>query len=227
MFRTLTAKGIEDLTRELAKLDDSPLECDGMTNIISRLLDRLYVKYSVFRGFAIDHKNNKRTPLHYWIQLDTGHVVDFRARMWLGKDEHVPHGVFSPTDFPALEYRPEEQIIAANLNDAICNLLSDNRYNSIDVTSIDFVREYELELVDSKNCVYVHCNDGSTVGRFSSRGIDIHNSVTDQMNGKPECLLCTHDFASQSDWETFRTKAKELWKIEIPQDAFDQALLKP
>jgi hypothetical protein len=42
------------------------------------------------------------------------------------------------------------------------------------------------------NTVWVHSEDGSTVGRFSKVfGMDVHNTVSDHMLGKPQCLHCT------------------------------------
>jgi hypothetical protein len=51
---------------------------------------------------------------------------------------------------------------------------------------------YELQLSDTRNAVWIHASDGSTVGRFGRMGIDLHNTVTEQMAGMPECRLCTH-----------------------------------
>lgn len=35
--------------------------------------------------------------MHWWVVLTDGQHCDFRARMWLGDDSRVPHGVFLPT----------------------------------------------------------------------------------------------------------------------------------
>lgn len=37
-----------------------------------------------------------RIALHWWIELESGQICDARARMWLGDDPRVPHGVFEP-----------------------------------------------------------------------------------------------------------------------------------
>jgi hypothetical protein len=80
--------------------------------------------------------------------------------------------------------------------------------------------EYELQLSDNLDAVWVHASDGSTVGRFGRMGIDLHNTVTDQMAGMPECRLCTHGKPTAADWQLFREKAFEWWGVEVPADAF-------
>lgn len=86
---------------------------------------------------------------------------------------------------------------------------------------------YVIQTTENKRALWVHdSTDGSTVGRFGRMGVDIHNSVTDQMNGKPECLFCTHGKAGVEDWELFRKKAKELWDLNIPVDAISEEMLR-
>lgn len=85
---------------------------------------------------------------------------------------------------------------------------------------------YEVEWSVQKDRVWIHASDGSTVGRFSRTGIDLHHSITEQLQGKQECRYCTHRFATKSDWETFKKKAKEFWNVDIPERAFDTSLLK-
>lgn len=85
---------------------------------------------------------------------------------------------------------------------------------------------YSLQIADNNSAVWVHCSDGSTVGRFGRMGVDLHNTVTEMMQGAPQCRLCTHGIPSQADWELFREKVLEWWGIDVPLDAFDPALLK-
>lgn len=49
--------------------------------------------------------------MHYWIELQDGQMCDFRARMWLGKSESVPHGVFVPEEHQ--QYKIVDEINAA------------------------------------------------------------------------------------------------------------------
>src|SRR5215207_6786457 len=79
----------------LAALDDLPLECDGLSRSISALLDREGVAHRLLVG-SLTVPAVGATPYHWWVELGTGHVVDLRARMWLGASERVPHGVSLP-----------------------------------------------------------------------------------------------------------------------------------
>lgn len=86
--------------------------------------------------------------------------------------------------------------------------------------------EYELQLSDSRDAVWIHSSDGSTVGRFGKMGVDLHNTVSEQMSGSPECRLCTHGRPSLAEWALFREKALEWWGVAVPEDAFDVKFLK-
>lgn len=81
--------------------------------------------------------------------------------------------------------------------------------------------EYKVQVSHSCDAVWVHASDGSTVGRFGKMGIDIHTSVTEQMNGASQCDLCTHGRVTAHDWDTFRREALTRWGVAIPDDAFD------
>ena len=84
---------------------------------------------------------------------------------------------------------------------------------------------YELQCSIMNDAVWIHASDGSTVGRMGRQGVDLHNSVSDQLLGKPECRLCTHGKPTHSDWKLFREKALEWWNIVVPEDAFRADLL--
>ncbi|WP_445766802.1 hypothetical protein [Rheinheimera sp.] len=85
--------------------------------------------------------------------------------------------------------------------------------------------EYAVEWSITNDAVWIHASDGSTVGRFGRMGIDLHNTVTEQMAGKPQCRLCTHGKATQEDWALFREKALEWWGVNVPSNAFNIKLL--
>lgn len=75
---------------------------------------------------------------------------------------------------------------------------------------------YQIQYSENREKLWVHCSDGSTVARFDTRfGMDIHNTVTDQLNGKPQCLYCTHEKPLQEDFNTFCDKVKTLFGVEI------------
>lgn len=84
---------------------------------------------------------------------------------------------------------------------------------------------YEVQRAEDKSRIWIHSSDGSTVGRFSRMGIDIHNTVTDQMKGSPECLLCTHKPVDKEDWEIFKSKALEMWGVHLTDDDISPEIL--
>lgn len=81
--------------RAIELLDGLPLQCDGMTRALSLLLMREGVEHVVHIG-AMEVAGVGRIGLHWWIALPGGQICDARARMWLGDDMRVPHGVFEP-----------------------------------------------------------------------------------------------------------------------------------
>ena len=56
--------------------------------------------------------------------------------------------------------------------------------------------------------------------------VDLHNTASDQLQGKPQCRLCTHGQVTTADWELFKTKAYEWWGVSVPDSAFDSKFLK-
>lgn len=82
---------------------------------------------------------------------------------------------------------------------------------------------YELEVAESKDRLWIHCSDGSTVARFGKFGIDLHNDITSQLNGAPECRLCTHGLVTEEDWELFKQKALEFWNVNVPHDSISKS----
>ena len=76
----------------LNALDALRLECDGMTRVVSALLLRDGIAHTPMCG-TLSVTGVGEIPLHHWIELDDGRLIDSRARMWLGGDPRVPHGV--------------------------------------------------------------------------------------------------------------------------------------
>ena len=76
----------------LELLDALRLECDGMTRVVSSLLQRDGVAHSPMVG-NLEVPSVGRIAQHYWIELGDGRRIDLRARMWLGDDPRVPHGI--------------------------------------------------------------------------------------------------------------------------------------
>ena len=64
--------------------------------------------------------------------------------------------------------------------------------------------------------VWVHAPDGSTVGRFSLVfGMDVHTSVTSQLEGAGQCLHCTHQPPSPEEWQLFCDLMAQHYKIKV------------
>lgn len=87
--------------------------------------------------------------------------------------------------------------------------------------------EYELQISHRRDAIWIHASDGSTVGRFGRMGVDPHNTVSEQMQGLPQCRLCTHGRPGAADWQLFRDKALEWWSVAVPENAFNPDFLMP
>lgn len=84
-----------ELTQWLNSTDALPLECDGLTRVISALMNRENMAHKICIG-SLRISGVGVIPRHWWIGLENSQYCDYRARMWLGNDPLVPHGVFSP-----------------------------------------------------------------------------------------------------------------------------------
>ena len=84
---------MDDLSRWLEQFDPLPLECDGLTRVISTLLQREGIEHHICIG-QLDVAGVGATPLHWWIALPDGRICDLRARMWLAGSSEAPHGAF-------------------------------------------------------------------------------------------------------------------------------------
>jgi len=74
----------------------------------------------------------------------------------------------------------------------------------------------QVQVSADGSTVWVHALDGSTVGRFSKRfGLDVHTTVTQQMEGEVQCLHCTHVPPSASDWKKFCELMRLHYGIQI------------
>lgn len=90
-----TLHRVESLQAWLSKVDAMPLECDGAARVVSALLTREQLAHEVSIG-SLAVEGCGEVPLHWWVELPGGIIIDFRARMWLGEHPAVPHGVFIP-----------------------------------------------------------------------------------------------------------------------------------
>lgn len=92
---------IERIQAWLDPLDSLPVECDGMTRVITALLTDNGIAHEVMGGHLTDvsplrdkdaRLGSLKAYVHWWIELPSGHLIDYRARMWMG--ESAQHGVF-------------------------------------------------------------------------------------------------------------------------------------
>lgn len=88
----------------LLPLETLPLECDGMTRVVSALLEREGMDHRAFIG-KLAVRDVGTIDWHAWIDVGDERI-DLRARMWLGDDPRVPHGVFEPTADALYEGQP-------------------------------------------------------------------------------------------------------------------------
>jgi hypothetical protein len=106
---------IERLQAWLDPLDSLPVECDGMTRVIMALLAENGIQHKAMGGYLANVAILKDDSVgsealagcaHWWIELPTGHLIDYRARMWMGPG--AQHGVFikDPTNFEYLQAQP-------------------------------------------------------------------------------------------------------------------------
>lgn len=86
-----------ELSADAPFFDCLPLECDGMVTVASAVLERDGVPHRGHCG-SMSVQGIGTIPLHCWISLPSGQILDLRARMWLGDDARVPHGVFYPAN---------------------------------------------------------------------------------------------------------------------------------
>lgn len=91
----------EDLIhQEISKC--SKLECDGTVRVLNYALTTAGIKHTVYTGQVVNHKMKKTIPLHYWIELEDGRIVDYKCQMWLGPT--APNGIFTKEQYPDFNY---------------------------------------------------------------------------------------------------------------------------
>lgn len=83
---------------------NASVECDGFVRLAHTALVERGIEHSVLIGRLISLDGSVRTPIHLWIELGDGNLIDYRARMWLGDRIDVPHGIFPRGAFPGWSY---------------------------------------------------------------------------------------------------------------------------
>ena len=80
-----------------------------------------------------------------------------------------------------------------------------------------------IQVSSDGNTAWIHSpNDGSTVGRFSKIfGMDVHTTVSAQLDGAGQCLCCTHEPPTVKEWEHFVHLMYEHHRIFVHIDLID------
>lgn len=113
-----------NLSSLLDKYDQLPLECDGLVRVLHWVLTKKNISHTVAYGMLYNKHLTVSIP-HYWIKLPTGEIIDYRARMWVGKE--APHGIFMPSSQNVVNYTLyEESFALANLNEMVIRVLGVN-----------------------------------------------------------------------------------------------------
>jgi len=79
--------------------------------------------------------------------------------------------------------------------------------------------EYEVQYSENIEKLWIHCSTGETVARYDTRfGMDIHTTIQEQLDGKGQCLMCTHGKSNPKEFEQFCIKVKDLWGVIIDKN---------
>ena len=83
------------------------LECDGTTRVLHYALNKAGIPHKIYTGDVTF--NGKVVPLHFWIKLPDGRIIDYKLRMWIGNS--APEGIFEPK---GIEYNGVEVDLPVN-----------------------------------------------------------------------------------------------------------------
>lgn len=113
-----------NLNNLLDKYDKLPLECDGLTRVLDRVLTFHNIPHKVIYGTL---SKGKSSLPHYWIQLVDGRIADYRARMWFNYE--APHGIFNPFDQSVVKYEVGSEEVSFYVPDYILKVFGVNPEN--------------------------------------------------------------------------------------------------
>ena len=123
----------EHLELALLPLEDAPVECDGMSYLVSAALHAAEIPHALLVGCLIDNQSGSTVLPHVWIRLqcrDATAIIDFRARMWLGDNDDVPHGVFVEEHYPQYGYHSHAELPSL-LDCYLLDAMSDGRFSRV------------------------------------------------------------------------------------------------
>ena len=77
-----------------------------------------------------------------------------------------------------------------------------------------------VQVSEDRKTVWVHGPDGSTVGRFSKVfGMDVHTTLSEQLEGAGQCLHCTHERPDRAEWDMFCGLMLKHYGIQVEPTA--------
>ena len=74
--------------------------------------------------------------------------------------------------------------------------------------------ENKIQIQSDGITVWIH-SGGETIARFGQYGIDIHNTISNQLLGQSQCLSCTHTKTTIQDWREFVKQVKEFYEVVV------------
>jgi hypothetical protein len=101
--------------------EEYPLECDGYCRLAAHYLATNDIEHSVKYGEITSKVKN--VGYHCWIEV--GDVtIDYKARMWLGDSESIPHGLFTKKDYPSCRYHEQGEHNFTELSPVMISILT-------------------------------------------------------------------------------------------------------
>ncbi|ELN3182602.1 hypothetical protein ACK3Z9_04980 [Aeromonas caviae] len=118
----------------LLPLEETGLDCDGMTYVISHLLRKGGIPHRSYIGYVKDEKHGDLVVPHCWVKLegDGDWVIDLRLRTWLGDDDEVPHGVFQLAGWSRFTYRGQS-MAGIDLDEEAVEAMTDGKLSHVKV----------------------------------------------------------------------------------------------
>jgi hypothetical protein len=117
-------------------------------------------------------------------------------------------------------------IINNNLLVGKVMVISDNEAKDYGLTKGKDNKFFEICSDEFGKRIWINADDGSAVARFNiSSGVDIHNTVTDQLAGASECLWCTHGKPDYVTWCKFILEVEKHFGLKLSIDSIDVGLL--
>ncbi len=99
---------IEEIEYLLIDIEELELDCDGMSDQASFILEQNGIPHKRKCGIVTDSQTTVVVSPHCWLELDGGEIIDYRLQKWLGESENIPYGVFVPSE--RFRYEGEEDL---------------------------------------------------------------------------------------------------------------------